>query len=386
MSAFGAYSVLDYGGMVTEGPRVRAFAEALRRSITPGCTVLDIGTGFGFFAILACKYGAGRVIAVEPAEAISLGPEMARANGCADRITFVRGLSYDLGEESRADVILADLRGALPLFRKHIPTIADARARLLAPGGTLILQRDTLRCALAGSEKLAEIVFDPWDVNGFGLDLSAGRRMAVNSSRKMTVAPEALLSEPQDLLSIDYRTATEPNVAGTVTLTATRPATAHGALVWFDAELAGGQGFSNAPGQPALVYEQTFFPFDRPVEMAAGDTAEVALELRQSGDDYTYTWKTAVTRAGARDLRFSQSTALGEFVTPADLRRRSGAHVPQPGARLDLDRHCLSRIDGATPLDVIAEEARARAPRRFATAADALRYVADLAERYCRAD
>lgn len=382
MSNHGTYSVTSYGEMVRSGPRVTAYAEALRRAITPGCTVLDIGAGFGFFAILACRFGAGRVIAVEPAEAITLGPDLARANGCADRITFVQGLSSDLGPESRADVVIADLRGALPLYQQHIGVVADARARLLKPGGVLITQRDTLRCALVSDVKAAAMTFDPWEENGFDLDLSAGRRISVNTRRKTTVPPEALISDPQDLAEVDYRTATDPNVSGRASLTAARSARAYGVLVWFDAELAGGQGFSNAPGQPALVYEQMFFPFEHPVGLAAGDQVDFDLDLRLMGEDYTSIWRTRIARTGAPELRFSQSTALAGFITPADLRRRSGGHVPQPNARLALDRHCLSRFDGSTPLGTIAREAMETAPDRFATEAEALGYVADLAARY----
>lgn len=379
---YGTYSVTQYGGMIEDRQRLTAYTEALRAAITPGCTVLDLGAGFGFFAILACKYGAGRVIAVEPAGSIALGPEMARANGCADRIEFIQGVSQDLGPEYRADVIIADLRGVVPLYTQHIPTIADARARLLAPGGVLITQCDRLRCALISDETLAEETFRPWQANGMDLDLSAGSRLAVNAERKVYVTPDSVLSDTADFATLDYRTISDPDVCGRVTLTAARGAPAHGFLLWFDAELAGGQRFSNAPDQPKRTYGQLFLPFERPVVMAAGDTAEIELDFRLVHDGYNKTWKTRFARAGEADLKFSQSLALGDFVTPADLRRRSGAHVPRSTARLELDRYCLSRFDGATSQATIAREAMDRAPGRFATEAEALGYVATLAARY----
>lgn len=380
--SYGTYSLVQYGSMIRDELRLTAYAEALRSAITPGCTVLDLGAGFGFFSILACKYGAGRVIAVEPAGSITLGPEMARANGCADRIEFIQGVSQDLGPEHRADVIIADLRGAVPLFTLHIPTIADARARLLAPGGVLITQRDLLRCALISDETLSGETFRPWQVTPLDLDLSAGNRIAVNAERKAYVTPEAVLSDYGDLVTLDYRTITNPDLRTSVTLTATRRAPAHGVLLWFDAELAGGQGFSNAPDHPKRTYGQLFLPFERPVAMAEGDTAEIALDFRLVGDTYNKIWKTRFARAGEAELNFSQSSALAEFVTPADLRRRSGGHVPQSTARLKLDLYCLSRFDGATSQATIARDAMDRAPDRFATEAEALGYVAALAERY----
>src|SRR6187399_2841708 len=142
MSAPTSYSLVNYGGMVTSEPRMSAYAEALRRAVTPGCTVIDIGAGPGVFSLLACQYGAGSVIAIEPDDSVELLRQMAKDNGCSDRITIVQGLSTEFTPPSRADVIISDIRGCLPLFEGHIPTIIDARERMLAPGGTLIPARD----------------------------------------------------------------------------------------------------------------------------------------------------------------------------------------------------------------------------------------------------
>src|SRR5689334_15245373 len=132
------YSPSGYCAMIADGVRTAAYAEALRRAVKPGAVVLDIGTGTGIFALLACRSGARRVYAVEPDPAIQVARATAEANGCADRITFLQDLSTRLTLPESADVIVADLRGVLPLFGHHLPSLADARRRHLAPGGTLI--------------------------------------------------------------------------------------------------------------------------------------------------------------------------------------------------------------------------------------------------------
>ena len=63
---------------------------------------------------------------------------------------------------SRADVIFSDLRGVLPLFERHIPSIVDSRRRFGA-GGTLIPQRDTLWAAIVEAPKPYGELVDPWD-------------------------------------------------------------------------------------------------------------------------------------------------------------------------------------------------------------------------------
>src|SRR5690348_6180833 len=120
------YSITAYGEMIADRGRTDAFARALRQVIEPGCVVLDIGTGTGIFAMLACKYGAGRVYAVEPSDAIQVAREIAVANGYADRIEFIQDRSTRINLPERAQVVVSDLRGVLPLLQHHLISIADA--------------------------------------------------------------------------------------------------------------------------------------------------------------------------------------------------------------------------------------------------------------------
>ena len=380
----GTYSVTAYGSMIRAEPRMTAYSRALRHAITPGCTVLDLGAGFGFFAILACSYGAGRVVAVEPAESIQLGTEMARANGCADQIDFVQGLSSDLAADNQFDVIIADLRGCLPLFKRHIPVIIDARQRLLKPGGTLVTQRDTLCAALVSDNKICEKTHVPWRSNDYNVDLSTGSQFAVNHPHRNDMKPGMLFSDVGEIAVLDYRTITDPNVSGKVSLTAHHDATAHGFAAWFDAELCDGRGFSTAPDAPPLVYGQMFFPFKDPIELEKDDRVEIDIDFQLVGDEYVKTWRTRRISASpdAPEIRFVQSSTLAEVTSIDTLRRRSGGYAPPPHPRHELDRHCLQRFDGETKLETIALELMEMDSERFEDTSDALRYVAALAERY----
>ena len=87
------YSVADYGIMIADRVRMEAYMQALRSAVRPGGVVVDIGTGTGIFALLACRFGARRVYAIEPNDAIQVAREIARANGYAERIEFLQMLS-----------------------------------------------------------------------------------------------------------------------------------------------------------------------------------------------------------------------------------------------------------------------------------------------------
>lgn len=175
------YSLAGYGRMVADRIRNEAYARALRSAIQPGCVVLDIGTGTGIMAVLACQLGAGRVFAIEPSPIIHVARQTAAANHCADKIEFLEGLSTRVTLPIRAQVIVSDMRGVVPFFEQHIPSIVDARRRHLAPGGTLIPRKDLLWAGIVEAPDTYAGIVDPWVKNTFGQDLSAARQIAVNN-------------------------------------------------------------------------------------------------------------------------------------------------------------------------------------------------------------
>lgn len=360
------------------------YAEALRRAITPGCTVIDLGAGCGVFALLACQYGAGSVIAIEPDPSIELMMPLARANGCADRITVIHDISGNYTPPVKADVIVSDCRGTVPLFENHIATLADARTRLLAPGGTLLPMRDTLRIALASAPKFYDELQNPWCANAYDLDLSEGYKFAVNTQRKAFLAAEALISAPVDLATIDYRSITEPDLDARVQLIVESEGEAHGVVIWFDAEIAEGLAYSNAPGQPELVYGQMFLPLEGAPRVSAGDRIDARVRGRLINNEYVWAWDWQVIDASgaARGKRVRQSTFLSIVQSPTALAGISNQRVPRLNAQIILDRDCLLLVGDGRSLDGIAKELQGRHPDLVPSYEAALRHVANCMIRY----
>lgn len=384
MSGPTAYSVLGYGEMISCEPRMSAYARALREAVTPGCTVIDIGAGTGIFSVLACEYGAGKVIAIESNDAIELIHEAARAHGHSDRIEVFQGLSTDYKPQSKADVIVSDIRGCLPLFEHHIATVVDARTRLLAASGSMIPQRDRLQIALVESAKTYKNFEQPWLSNDYGVNLAAGHRYAVNTQTKVRLKPSDLISPTRPLAELDYRAIKDADMESTVELIASRHGTAHGFLLWFDAELIDGVGFSNAPGEPELIYGQSFFPFERPIGLAAGDRVKVRFKASWIDDTYVWNWNSALYRNGGNEAetQYSQSSFLSKVMSARSLRRRAADYVPQPRPSQAVDLHCLSMIDGQRSLEQIATELRSRFPETFPNFQKALDHATRVATRY----
>ena len=310
------YSLHFYGRMIADAPRMDAYAAALRRTVKPDSVVMDLGSGPGVFALLACKLGARKVYAVEPDNVIGLARQAADANGFADRIQFFESMSTEITLDERASIIVSDLRGVLPWFQQHIPSIIDARERLLARGGTLIPRRDIAWAAVVEAADLYEELVAPWKTNGYELDLSAGARLITNNWRKTRVRPDHFLAEPVCWNTVDYCEVDDPDVCANISWRAARNGTAHGVAVWFDSDLVDGIGFSNHPAGPELIYGNALFPFSEPVEVRANDLITLRLEAKMVGEDYVWRWDTDFPQ-----VSFKQSTFFGVPLSRAQLQK-----------------------------------------------------------------
>ena len=313
------YSLHFYGDMMADRARVEPHVEALRQSVKPDSVVLDLGCGPGLFALLACKFGARRVYAVEPDNTINIAREAAAANGFVNRIEFFQNVSTQITLPEPATIVIFDLRGVLPWFTQNVTTIIDVRNRLLVPGGVLIPRRDLLWGTIVEAPEQFQQIVGPWQDRIFNVDLSAGVSKITNTWRKTKITPENFLSEPVCCATLDYGQVTSPELFAEISWRAQRSGTMHGIAAWFDADLADGIGFSNHPAAPELVYGQAFLPLSRPVVVSEGEQVEVKLRADQVRNDYVWSWTTDFPE---RKIHFEQSTFYGVPLSTEQLKEK----------------------------------------------------------------
>lgn len=381
------YSLSGYGEMILDRVRTSAYFQALRAVVRPGAVVVDIGTGPGIMAVQACRLGARRVYAIESGEILQLAREIAAANRVADKIEFIEDLSTNVSIPGRADVIVSDLRGVLPFFDHHISAIADARRRLLAPGGSLVGRMDRVYAAVVQAPERYSRIVGPWESELAGQDLSPGRRRAVNEIQKTESAPALPLTAPELWMTLDYTRVEDPDADGELTFTVNQEGAGHGLAIWFDAELADGVGFSNCPTQPANIYGSLFLPWEEPVPLAAGQTVRVRLQAKAMEDDYFWRWVSRIEpagQAGESAVEFDQSVLQGALLSPAKLVKKSSQYVPQLSEEGLIRRRALELMDRRASLEEIAKRLAAEFPGRFPRWEQALTFAGAVAEENCR--
>lgn len=376
------YGLLDYGKMMADTPRRRAYEQALREVITPGCRVVDLGCGLGIFTLLACRLGAGHVDAIDPNASLEVARQVIRDNGFADRVHFFAGRSQDFQPTAPADVLIADLRGVLPMAGHHLPAIDDARRRLLRPGGAMIPRRDTLWSTVVEAPELYVSQVEPWADGALDFDYAAVRRLTVNGWCKGRVGSEHWVTPAVRWGEIDYADCADPDVRGAFECLAHRRAVAHGLLVWFDGELTSDVALSNAPDQPELIYGSAFFPFTQPLAMDAGDRLQCAFDAVLMGEEYVWTWASRQLRDGEEMASFRQSTFFSEILVPERLARQSADFRPRLDGEGAVDAFVMGLMDGERSLAEISQQLLQAYPNRFSDPVVALQRVAELSRRY----
>lgn len=370
------YGLGDYDAMAADVVRSAAYASAIARVVGPGDVVVEVGTGLGYFAVLACRAGARRVYALESNPLGAIAAEIAAENGVADRVSVIVADSRGVDLPERADVLLSDLRGLLPFNGDATEVVADAYRRFCRPGARVVARRDVVRaapCAVPEPIRSAPSL----DLTLPGLRRTAVERRFLQQWWKAKASAGDLLSDAEPFAEIRYGADAITHCERTMTWTVCRDGALGGLLVWFDAHLAEGVGFSTGPSSAPTVYGQAFFPLGQAVRVCVGDTVRARMAHHVVGGGSVWAWETTVERDGVGMARDARNT-LGALLTPrALLDRHRDDYVPASDARLAEVRELLDLVDGARPLAAMADTLRMRHPGRFDTRAAALTFVAD---------
>jgi SAM-dependent methyltransferase len=317
------YALHDYLWMLADERRVAAYLGALTAQVRPGDRVIEIGAGFGFFAMMAARAGAAHVDAVETNPIGHIGKRIAAANGHDSQVRFHIGDALTFEPEHRADVVIADLRGPLPFAGQSLKVMIDARRRLLRDGGILIARADRLWCApVSRADAFERQVGGPLDQ--LGLDLEPLRRVLVDTPMRCAIATGELCAAPASWGLIDYLAIDRPSFSGSCEWRFDAPASVRGLAAWFEADLGAGYTFSTSPDADRSVYSQLYLPLRDTVTLGRGDTLQVQLASHLAGEDYVWAWTTRVVADdGTPRLVVSQNSIAGQVIDLAIPRDRS---------------------------------------------------------------
>jgi type I protein arginine methyltransferase len=362
---------------LADGVRLAAFEKAIAATVKPGDIVIDLGSGTGILGLLALRAGAARVYALEETSLGGLAREIAAANGVADRIHVMRGLSTWLTLPELADVVITDQIGPFGIEAGIFEYLPDARRRLLKPDGRTIPRALSWRCAPVECEPLRRSI-DFWRHPHTGFDLAAVVPPAEGSGYPITLDPEVLLATAATVATAAVDVLPQSGlVSGETTFTITRAGTFDGLGGWFVADLAAGVTFTNGPDSAERINRRQVVLPVAPVHVTPGDRAHVRLRFRPQ--TLMVDWQVRVAGVhGTERMRVRRSTFQGMLIAPEDLTRKAPDARPSLSRRGQARRTVLELCDGSRSVAEIETELRAAFPDLLASDDDAAAFVSDV--------
>jgi tetratricopeptide (TPR) repeat protein len=193
--------------MMNDTLRNEAYLAALRSAITADSKVFEIGTGSGLIAMMAARLGAKQVTTCEAVELIAgTAKEVVTANGLADSINVIAKQSTDVvvGVDitDRADILVSEILSSEFLGEAVLPSIEDAKSRLLKPGGRIIPGAGSIMISLFGGDGIGRNVRVD---NACGFDLSKFNEITSNKLHILRYDLDIeLLSDDVEAFNFDF--------------------------------------------------------------------------------------------------------------------------------------------------------------------------------------
>jgi len=372
----------EHRDYLSDEVRLACFRKAVREVVQPGDIVVDLGSGTGVLGLYACQAGASRVYSIDQGSVLGLAQQLCRANGFADRVSFLKRSSLQAELPEKVDVVVADQMGPFGFEAGILEYFHDAQQRFLKRNGKMIPSGIDLWVAPVEIPELyANVEF--WDNRPANLDFAAVRAVAVNTGYTAAFEPKHLLSEPVKLASIDLTTSTAAGFKVKSSHIITKPGLMHGVGGWFSVQLSPGVSMTNSPlAGDRIDRRNAFFPIDHSIEVASGDRVLVAMDIVPTEE--LVTWRVEVLRGEDSRLKatFQQSTFKGMMLCQDDVRRSKPTFVPTLTSWGEARLSVLTLCDGQRELAEIERELYHRHRSLFRSPAEAAMFVADVVTRY----
>lgn len=277
--------------MMNEQKRNQAYLTALEGAVTPHTSVFEIGTGSGLLAMMAAKLGAKQVTTCEAVPLIAQTAQRIVADNGLDKTVKVvakRSTDLTIGEDmaEKADILVSEIFSSELLGEYVLPSLEDAKRRLLKPGGRVIPAAGHIMIALFGGDDMRRnLMVD--DSFGFNLQrfngLVSNKRMIARNDLDIE-----MLSDPVAAFAFDFEQDNSfPAQSRTLEITAKAAGRCYGIIQWIRLQMDKDTLFENHPAErtPVSNWQQCAYVFDRPVDLKRGQVVVIS-----AAHDRTVPW------------------------------------------------------------------------------------------------
>ena len=267
--------------MMNDDARNEAYYRGLRSSVGPASTVFEIGTGSGLLSMMAARLGAQQVVTCEAEPVIATAAQHIISRNSLDRrikLLTKRSTEVELGTDLMrpADILVSEIFSSELLGERVLPSIEDAKRRLLRPGGRVIPAVGSIMVALfAGDDVGLNLRVDQvmgFDLSGFN-EIVPQRQVIARTDLSID-----MLSEEVEAFRFDFeRDDAWPAQQKMLRLPVRSAGRCLGLIQWLFLRMDGDTVFENHPAvkAPASGWTRCVYLLPTPVEVQPAQTVIV---------------------------------------------------------------------------------------------------------------
>jgi len=269
--------------MMNEKNRNQAYFDALKAVIKRDSNVFEIGTGSGLLAMMAAKLGAKQVTTCEAVPLIAeTAQQIIKDNKFEKNIKVIAKKSIDVEIDKdipeQSDILVSEIFSSELLGEYVLPSLEDAKRRLLKPQGKVIPSAGSIMIALfTGDDIRRNLIVE----DSFGFNLQ--RFNTIVSKKRMIARNDLnieLLSDGIEAFDFDFENDDHfPAEKKILKIAVKKAGLCYGLVQWMKLDMNGDQKvmFENHPSQTSKVsnWQQCAYLFDAPIDVKAGQVVVV---------------------------------------------------------------------------------------------------------------
>ena len=268
--------------MMNEQKRNIAYYSALKSAITSESEVFEIGTGSGLLSMMSAKLGAKKVTSCEAEPLIAeTAQRIVADNGYEDAIKVIskRSVQVIVGEDmaEKADILVSEIFSSDLLGEHVIPSIEDAKRRLLKPQARVIPAAGSIMVSLfGGSDIRSNLIVE----NSFGFNLQ--RFNSIVSKRWEIFRRDLnveMLTEDVEAFRFDFENdSIFPSETKILRISIKSPGSCLGVILWMRLQMDKEIVYENHPLEKSSVsgWQHCVYLFPEPVDVKLGQIALIS--------------------------------------------------------------------------------------------------------------
>ena len=261
--------------MMNDAERNNFYLSALKSVIKDDSNVLEIGSGSGLLSIMAANLGAKEVNSCETNSVIAnKAMEIIKDNNLSNKINIISKKSNDIkvGEDIKklADVLVSEIFSSSLLGEDVIPSLEDAKQRLISKNAKIIPEYGSIMIALFGGEDIGKNIYTE---NFEKINLKKFNNII---PRKHVVHREDLnidlLSNPLEAFRFDFvNKNTFLPESKKIEIKTIKNGKCYGVIQWIKMEMNNGLKYENNPENltKASGWQRILYNFDSPIELSS---------------------------------------------------------------------------------------------------------------------